>query len=137
MIAIISQTQRGDGAMIQVLGAGATEQAARIAAQDYMLGGKNINEDELQGGIRVHISEKLAALYRDPQWVDNVDEEGRLVGSECTDAHMQLLNALGRLYIDEDGKLNFHEAPKNMPAKAPAPLFSGEEWDDSEAYDYN
>lgn len=137
MIAIISQTPRGDGLMTQVLGAGDTEQAARIAAQDFASGGLNVDQVEFQGGIRVRVSKKLEALYKAPQWVDDVDEEGRLVGSECTDAHMQLLNALGRLYIDEAGELSFHDAPKNMPAEAPTPIFDGEEWDDSEAYDYN
>lgn len=137
MKAIVSITPRGDGDMVQVLGVGSTESVARTAAFEYANGGINDQDEQLQDGVLLNVADELAALYNKPQWIDTVDEKGTIVGSECTDAHMELLGALGRLCIDDEGKLNYR--PVVSVARAPfvEPAQTGDDWDDADAYEYN
>lgn len=137
MKAIVSITPRGDCDMVQVLGVGNTETAARTAAFEYANGGINDENELLQDGVLLNVADELEALYNKPQWIDTVDENGNLVGSECTDAHMELLGALGRLCIDAEGKLNYRPAVSVACKSFIEPAQAGDEWDDADAYEYN
>lgn len=88
-----------------LLGIGDTEHQARVAAYAYLNHGHNDYDQEYLGGTLVNVSEELESLYRKDSWEEEVDDQGRLVGSCSTDDHMDLLNALNCLCI-KNGELS-------------------------------
>lgn len=107
MLAVVSISQGPRGPSVTLMGWGADEGAARRAAFEYVNRGHNPFDEELQSGHLVEVSPRLDDLRRRAsRWHDTIDGDGNLLGSECSDAHIDLLNALGRLCI-KLGKLDY------------------------------
>jgi hypothetical protein len=107
MKAIITTWIEASGPKIKLLGHGETEAQARMVAYDATHHGHNPYDDLFDGGSLVDVDSKLEALINASGFVTEYDDEGRIKASHCTDAHMDLLAALGRLVIDAEGRLTY------------------------------
>lgn len=117
MKAIIHITQEGVGSIyartrVSMYGCGNNEQQARVRAQDHVSGGVNWSEEEFQGGTLVDVSKELVELLSEEgSWQDDFDESGALVGSHCTQKHVNCLYALGNLIVNAAGELDYTRRP--------------------------
>ncbi|NCC41548.1 MAG: hypothetical protein EOM21_19440 [Gammaproteobacteria bacterium] len=110
MKAIITTWVEASGPKIKLLGHGETEAQARVAAYHATHHGHNPYDEELQGGTLVEVGSKLADLINAPGFVTEYDDEGRIKAGHATEAHFALLDALGSLALDADGRLSYAAA---------------------------
>lgn len=104
-VVTISRLARG-GEHVMMLGYGANEQAARIAAYSWINRGRNDFDEEYDGGQLFPVSARLAALFQlEGTWEDIYSESGEKTGRQATDLHHDLLNVLRNLCITERGEL--------------------------------
>lgn len=109
MLAIVSISQTSHGESVQLLGAGDSEFEARAAAYARVHHGHNDFDQEYRGGTLVEVTERLKSLmYRGDDWHNDYDQEGNLVGGEASNAHFDLMRALGRLCVRR-GKLDYRD----------------------------
>ena len=102
MKAIIEKWQSANGEQIQLMGVGADERAARIAAFATTHHGHNDFDQEYTGGTCVDMSEHLASLNKlADKAFTTADDQGNIVAIEAVDPHAWG-NALMQLYIRND-----------------------------------
>lgn len=110
MKALVSISQTSQGEHVQLLGWGEDEHDARVAAYEYVNHGRNDFDEEHKGGTLLDVAQRLTDLNkRAKRWHDVFTEDGVAVGTECSSAHIELLNALQRLYI-YNSKLDYKNA---------------------------
>lgn len=135
MKAIVSISQTAQGERVSLMGYGATESIARVAAYTLVNHGRNDFDTEFDGGTLISISTGLESLINAKGWDDTYNEGGELVGSRANDSHLRLMAAMSNLRI-KDGKLDYEEiqvaAADNTVLDAIKAIISG----DDSAIDY-